>query len=112
MVLHHMDSNSTWVDPMQHRTEGCMIAARQRALDCMKLCDIVLNLQVLDNEASSASKADILASGMTYKLFPPNYHRIKLADKSIQTWKYHFIGVLSGTADSSPLHLWCKIIPQ
>ena len=37
-------------------------------------------------------------------------HRRNLAEKAIQTWKDHFVSVFSGTADSSPLHLWCQII--
>ena len=35
-----------------------------------------------------------------------------LSKKAIQTWKDHFIGVLSGTTASIPEHLWCQIIPQ
>ena len=30
----------------------------------------------------------------------------------IQTWKNHFVGVLSGTAATFPLHLWCQATPQ
>ena len=107
-----MDSGSTWVYPMQHRNEGCMISARQCALDRMKLCGIVPKHQVLDNEESTASKAAILASGMTYELVPPNDHRRNLAEKEIQTCKDHFIRVLSGMDNIFPLHLWCQIIPQ
>ena len=49
---------------------------------------------------------------MTYHLFHPDDHRRNLADKAIQTWKDHFIGVVSGTAESFSAHLWCQDIPQ
>ena len=49
---------------------------------------------------------------MDYQLVPPDDHRRNLAKKAIQTWKDHFVAVLSGTADNFPIHLWCQIIPQ
>ena len=49
---------------------------------------------------------------MTYQLVPPNNHRGNLAKKAIQSWKDHFIGILSGMAATFPLHLWCQAIPQ
>ena len=49
---------------------------------------------------------------MSYQLVPPNVHRRNIAERSIQTWKSHFIGILSGTAATFPLHLLCQIITQ
>ena len=49
---------------------------------------------------------------MTYQLVPPDNHRHNLAEKSIQKWKDHFIGVMSGTTEIFPAHLWCQSIPQ
>ena len=60
--------------------------------------------QVLDNEASAAYKEAIQESGMTYKLVPPDDHRRNAAEKAMQTWKDHFVAVLSSTADDFPLH--------
>ena len=49
---------------------------------------------------------------MEYQLIPPDDHRRNIAEKAIQTWKYHFIAALSGTCSNFPLHLWCQTIPQ
>lgn len=49
---------------------------------------------------------------MTYQLVPPDDHRRNVAEKAIQTWKDHFVAVISGTADKFPLHLWCQLIPH
>ena len=49
---------------------------------------------------------------MTYKIVPPDNHQQNLAKKSIQTFKDHFIGVLSGCAMSMPMHLWCQSLMQ
>ena len=78
----------------------------------MQFQGIVPTHQILDNEISTAYKSEIGATNMMYQLVPPDDHRCNITKKALQTWKYHFIGVLSGTADTFPLHLWCQAIPQ
>ena len=78
----------------------------------MRLQSIVPTHQVLDNEISAAYKTKINATNITYQLVPPGDHCRNIAEKAIQTWKDHFVGVLSGTAETFPLHLWCQAIPQ
>eukprot|EP00804_Cyclotella_cryptica_P002855 CCRYP_009391-RA/>CCRYP_009391-RA protein AED:0.18 eAED:0.18 QI:0/0/0/1/1/1/2/0/800 len=112
MILYQTDSNSIWVEPTKNRTKGELIQARNRALSRMQACGLSPKRQVLDNEASAAYKQAILDSGMTYQLVPPDDHRRNVAEKAIQTWKDHFVAVLSGTADKFPLHLWCQLIPH
>ena len=89
-----------------------MILARRRALTRMKHQGLVPKHQVLDNKISALYRNEIKATDMTFQLVPRDDHRRNLAEKAIQTWKDHFIGVLSGTAASFPEHLWCQIIPQ
>eukprot|EP00804_Cyclotella_cryptica_P029413 CCRYP_013352-RA/>CCRYP_013352-RA protein AED:0.16 eAED:0.24 QI:0/0/0/1/0.2/0.16/6/0/1158 len=112
MILYHVDSNSIWAEPTKNKTEGELILARNRALQRMKACGIQPTRQVLDNEISAAYKLAITASGMTYQLVPPGDHRRNIAEKAIQTWKDHFIAVISGTGAKFPLHLWCQLLPQ
>ena len=105
MVSFDVDSSSTWVEPMKNRTKGKLILAHRRGLARMRLQGIVPTHQILDNKISAAYKSEIAATNMTYQLVPPNDHRRNIAKKALQTWKDHFIGVLSGTADTFPLHL-------
>ncbi len=35
-----------------------------------------------------------------------------MVEKAIQTFKDHFVGVLSGCAPTMPIHLWCQLLPQ
>ena len=51
-------------------------------------------------------------SKMTDELVPPEEHQRNMAKKSIQTFKDHFVGVLSGCAKTMPMHLWCQLLPQ
>ena len=51
MVVHKMDSNSNWVEPIKCRTEDEVILARERVLHHMKLCGLLPKYEGLDNEA-------------------------------------------------------------
>ena len=105
MIAYHADSNSIWMEPMKNRKEGEMIQAQSQALIIMKSYGIITTKQVLNNEASAAYKDAISKSNMTYQLVTPNEHRRNIAEKSIQTWKDHFVAVLSGTSDNFSFHI-------
>ena len=66
----------------------------------------------LDNKASTAYKECIRNNGMTHKLVPPDNHRSILAERAIQTFKHHFISILSSVDDKFPLSLWCALLEQ
>ncbi len=112
MILHNMNSNSLWAEAIKNNTEGKLILARQHALAGMKRCGIVPMHQILNNQASAAYKIAIETSKMTYQLVPPDNHRQNMAEKAIQTFKNHFISVLSGCAPTMLMHLWGQLLPQ
>jgi hypothetical protein len=74
MILYHVNSNSIWAEPTKTKTEGELILACNRALQCMKAGGIQPTWQVLDNEVSATYKLAITDSGMTYQLVPPDDH--------------------------------------
>jgi hypothetical protein len=37
---------------------------------------------------------------------------MQYGQKAIQTFKDHFVGVLSSCTPSMPIHLWCQLLPQ
>ena len=112
MILHKINSNSTWVDPMKNGTKGEIIANHKKYLKQMWLYGLKLKHQILDKKSSEKYKEAMQAFGMTYQIVTPNEHRCNIAVKAIQFWKDHFIDILSGTANNFLLHLWCQVIPQ
>ena len=112
MVLAHIDSDSIWVKPMNNRTEGGMMLARRQALKQLHAVGIIPKRQVLDNETSMAYRQEIMETGMTYQLVPPDDHRRNIAEKMIQAWKDQFISICGGFSAQFPMHLWCRLIPQ
>jgi hypothetical protein len=112
MILHHVDSNSSWSKALKNNSKGKLILTRCRALVQMAQCGIVPRHQILDNQALFAYKTQIKLTKMTYELVPPDDHQRNLAKKVIQTFKDHMISVLSGCLPTIPMHLWCQLLPQ
>jgi hypothetical protein len=56
MVIHDVDSNSSWAEALKDNTGGKLILGRAQALEQMQKAGIVPKHQVLDNQASAASK--------------------------------------------------------
>jgi hypothetical protein len=68
-------------------------------------------MHILDNEASKGFKVEI-NKNCTLQLVPPDTHCSNLAERAIQTFKAHFISILSGVDQSFPMELWDRLIPQ
>eukprot|EP01082_Thalassiosira_pseudonana_P012372 g11214.t1 g11214 contig5:382941-386300(-) len=111
MVLCEIDGNVILVEPMRSKADGEMQKAYLRLLARLKAAKIVPKKHVLDNECSEAMKA-LIKETCQLELVPPGTHRRNIAEKAIQTFKKHFIGILAGTADDFPLHLWDRLLPQ
>ncbi len=47
---------------------------------------------------------------MTWELVPPDCHQRNIAKWAIQTFKNHFVVILSGVDDRFPLSLWCHLV--
>jgi hypothetical protein len=112
MILHHMDSNSSWSKAIKNNSKGELILTRCCALVRMARCGIVPQHQILNNQALFAYKTKIKLANMTYKLVPPDDHGRNLAKKAIQTFKDHMISMLSKCSPTMPMHLWCQLLPQ
>jgi hypothetical protein len=74
MIIHNVNSNSSWAEALKDNTSGELIPARAQALEQMQKAGIVPKHQVLDNQASVAYKKAIGGSDMTYELAPPDDH--------------------------------------
>ena len=46
------------------------------------------------------------------EMVPPGCHQQNAAEVAIRNFKAHFLSVLAGMAESFPLHLWDRLLPQ
>jgi hypothetical protein len=96
---------------MQNQSGGELILACARALARMQRHGLIPKHQIYDNQASAEYEAAIKTSSMTYELVPPKEHQCNMAEKAIQIFKDHFVGVLSGCTPYMPIQLWCQLLP-
>jgi hypothetical protein len=87
-----------------------MITAYQRMVDRMKLLVLGLKHHPLDNECLTKFKECITKNGMTHKLVPPDCHHRNITKRVIQTFKNHFVVILSRVDNRFPLSLWCHLV--
>jgi hypothetical protein len=110
MVAIHLNANYIFVKPMRSRSKEEMIQAYVKIINRMRLAGLGLKKHTLDNEALEAFKQCIQEQQMQYKLFPPINHQCNQTECAMQTFKAHFISILTGINDKFPLSLWCHLL--
>jgi hypothetical protein len=112
MVCYVFDCNYVKFVPMKSRSASEWVNAydlihQELTAKCFKP-----KLQILDNEASSASKHKITTHDVEYQLVSPHCHRRNAAERAIHTFKEHFVAGLASVDPDFPLHLWDRLLPQ
>ena len=72
-----------------------------------------VNLQILDNEASSKFKHLLTEDlGIKYQLVPPYIHRRNAAERAIRTFKAHFLSILAEIVPDLLKFSWDHLLHQ
>ena len=113
MIAYHCDSNAIIVAPFNSRANKHRIRAYGAIMKRLKDRSMMVDLQILDNEASTEYKSIIKYEwGVGYKLAPPHIHCRNVAECAIHTFKSHYISNLVGIAPTYPNHLWDLLLTQ
>ena len=113
MVAYHWDPNTILVAPFKTRKDKQRLEAYKSIMTRLRKNGMSVNLQILDNDASSKFKLLITEDlGIKYKLAPPDIHRRNAAERAIRNFKAHFLSILVGIAPDFPKFLWDHLLPQ
>ena len=112
MVAFHQRSNAILIRPFASKADAHRIPTYNAIMTKLATSGQVVNLHILDNEASAAYRAAITANGCTYQLVPPHVHRRNAAERAIRTFKEHFLAILAGVDPSFPASRWDLLLPQ
>ncbi|KAL7483339.1 hypothetical protein ACHAW6_008991, partial [Cyclotella cf. meneghiniana] len=107
--------NGNYIDaePLKTRGTQSLISAYQGIYNRWKATKVIRpNWHILDNEAPEAFKQAICNNQCRVELMPADQHRRNAAERAIQTFKGHFISVLTGVSDNFPIHQWDELLPQ
>jgi hypothetical protein len=111
-VLYDYDTNSIMKEPVKSRGDQEMVRAYTKLIQ--ELVDHGFNprLQRLDNECANALCSLLNQHDIQFQLAPPRVHLRNAAERSIQTFKNHFIAGLCSVDPNFPLRLWDRLLPQ
>jgi hypothetical protein len=113
MIAFHADGNLMLQQPFKTKSDRHRIAAYNSIMTRLAARGLSVDLQILDNEASSAYKEAITFKwNATFQLVPPDMHRRNRAERAIRTFKDHFLAILSGVDAAFPPYLWDLLLPQ
>ena len=75
--------------------------------------NMLVDLQILDNEASTEYKRIIKSEwGFGYQLVWPHINSRNAAERVIRTFKAHFLSILAGIENALHNTLWDLLLPQ
>ena len=113
MIAYHQPTNAILVEPFQSRRDVHRITAYNNIMKRIRDNQHHVDLQILDNEASTTYKNTIKTKWNTsYQLVPPHSHRRNAAERAIRTFKAHFLAILVGVDGSYPRQYWDLLLPQ
>ena len=111
-ILYNYDSKSILSIPIKNRQTKSIA-------DAWKLCYIRLknnghapDLHILDNECSDLLKSSFNKHNINFQQVPPHTHLRNAAKRDIQTWKNHFLSVLTTCDPDYPATEWDRLMPQ
>jgi hypothetical protein len=113
MVAIERDGNYIDAKCMKSCETNDLIKAYQTIHQHWKDSQVIhVNWHILDNDAQRELNTTIPSNGCTVELTPPDLHQRNNADRTIQTFKSHFIAILSGMDSSLPINEWDSLLPQ
>ena len=113
MIAYHCDSNMILTAPFKSRSDKHRMLAYHAIMQRLQSRGMLVDLQIMDNEASAEYKRIItLEYGVQYQLVPAHIHRRNAAERAIRTFKAHFLAILAGVAADFPQYLWDLLLPQ
>jgi len=98
---------------MKSQKDADMIQAYNVLVQRLQQANIHPRKHVLDNEISENMKQHIKEKyKFELEMVPPGCHQRNAAKVAIRNFKFHFLSVLTGMAESYPIHLWDRLLPQ
>ena len=110
-VMFDTDSNFINTVPIKNNPTPELIKGFKHCHKYLKKRHFYAKLLPLDNKVSKDRIAHIEAEQLMYQLASPGDHCTNPAERAIQTFKNHFIGIISGTNPEFPSNCWDPLSP-
>jgi hypothetical protein len=105
--------NYIHVETLPDRSSPHLCAAYSATHTFFRKLGHQLTVQILDNETSESLFTYFDTQHIAYQPVPPNQKRANAAERSIQTFRRHFLSLLATTHPSFPINQhWPALLPQ
>jgi hypothetical protein len=113
MIAFHANGNLILQQAFKSKSNRHRIAAYNTIMMHLAAWELSIDLQILDNKASAAYKEAITFKwNTTVQLVPPDMHCHNWAERTICTFKDHFLAILAGVDSAFPPYLWDLLLLQ
>jgi hypothetical protein len=113
MLAVELEGNYIDVEPMKSRSTKDLTKAYKQIYARWKATGVICpNWHILDNETPAEFLEAIRTNGCRVEKTPAEMHRRNIAERTIQTYKGHFIATMAGVSNSFTIHQWHKLVPQ
>ena len=103
LIAYHYNGNCIIGHPLKNRKKEIITAAWTYLHNQFSKAGVAPNTYVMDNEISQELIAAMLHNNTQYQLVPLHIHRRNLAERAIQTYKYHLKSGLASFDTEFPL---------
>jgi hypothetical protein len=113
MIAFHTNGILILQQAFKSKSDRHLITAYNTIITCLAACGLSVDLQILDDKASSAyTEAITFKWNTTFQLIPPDMHYHNWAECTICTFKDHFLAIVAGVNVAFPPYLWDLLLPQ
>jgi hypothetical protein len=113
MIAFHANGNLILQQAFKYKSNCHRITAYNTIMTCSAARGLSVDLQILDNKASAAYKEAITFRwNAPFQLVPPDMHRCNWAERTIRTFKDHFLAILASVDSAFPPYLWDLLLLQ
>ena len=112
LVGYHYNADAILATAIKDRTTSSITSAWQKMHNTFALSNNKPEVYILDNEKSNELINLFSTNNVKYQLAPPHCHRTNLAERSIQTFKSHFLAGLATCDPDFPLREWDRLLDQ
>ena len=112
LIFYSEDKNYVHVVHMKSRSAAEYQRAINSALQFFRAHRISTAILRMDNECSELVKKYVRDNDLVLELTPASQHRTNKAERSIRSFKNHFISSMAGVDEDSPVDLWSDYTNQ
>jgi hypothetical protein len=110
-VVYHYELNAILGLLIPNMEDSTIFCAYKQQFEFLQSKGFTIKLNVMDN-ASKQIKRFLTTQECDLLLVEPHNHRVNAAERTIQTFKDHFVSALATTDSEFPLQLWDRLTAQ